>query len=123
MCIMEKNFSIADGIYAVKNEEGGFIAVGDTETGWEVRFGKNLVMYKSLDGFFGGDDLDEEGRACVYGLIVEWFGDTNTLWDNEYMEDKRKAMRKYFRRVAKRMRKAGAKDEDIALVGSFMGEA
>lgn len=120
---MEKNFSIANGIYAVKSEEGGYIAVGDTETSWEVRFGKNLVMYKSLDSFMSGDDLDDEGRACIYGLIMEWFGDTNTLWDAEYIKDKRKAMKAYFRRMAKKMKKNGVKDEDIAFIGSFFGEA
>lgn len=120
---MEKNFNVKDGIYAVKSEEGGYIAVGDTDTCWEVRFGKDLVMYKSLDSFMGGDDLDEEGRACILGLVIEWFGDTNTLWDAEYIKEKRKAMKAYFKRVVKKMKKSGVKDEDIALVGSFLGEA
>lgn len=120
---MEKFFEVQDGIYVLKSENEDYIAVGDSETGWEVRFGKNLVSYKSIYSFLGGDVLDEEGRKCILGLAYEWFSDTNTLWDKEYMVKKHKLIKEYFGRVQKIMKEQGAKDDDIAIVGSLVGEA
>lgn len=120
---MEKFFDVQDGLYIMMSENEDYIAVGDVETGWEVRFGKNLAMYKSLYGFLGGEELDEESRRCVMGLALEWFGDTNTLWDKDYMLGKRELQKDYFRRIQENMRQNGATADDIAVIGSLVGEA
>lgn len=101
---------VDSSLYMSKSADGSVISVGDEETGWVVKFGKDLAMYKNLDMLVGEDGIDDRDKDVVMGLAMMWFTDTNTVWDEEFMLKRRDNVKEFLLRVKDRMRANGDSD-------------
>lgn len=112
----------AGDAFVSKTNNGSIITVGMEYVDWEVMFGKNLLMFKSLDSLIPDeeDEITEEVKSEIKGIASMWFTDTNILFDEDYFKGKSKLIDEYVARVKKRAENVDKKEAEV--VGSFFEE-
>lgn len=91
--------------YVSKSADGSVISVGDESVDFVIKFGQNLIMFKSIDMLVEDEEhFDEETEMTMTGMIESWFNDVNIPWDGEFMDKKNKLIKEYLLRVKERMK-------------------
>ena len=88
-------------------QRGGlpYILVQSIGGSWSISFSCGTAMYNFID-FQNGNG--ETGEKALYNLFIMMYSDTAILGDNEYWNDKKKALDAFM----KRCNKAVSKEED-----------
>ena len=90
-----------------------YIRISDISRSWAVEYSAAHMMFSAFDGV--NDDIDDNEREALHGIINMFFADTTIFGDNEYFSAKMKALDEFLKRSERKDTEEVVKADDEAL--------